>query len=88
MKTLTITVPENLHPATAAAVRRFAVAMAAKLEKAQLKYGYQDDWKRSEISDLQQDLQDHFDKGDPLDVANFCMFLWARGAGVHDEPST
>lgn len=84
MKKLSIDVPDNLHPTTANAVQWFATAMAEKLSQAQDKYGYTDDWYRADITDLQQDLQNHFEKGDPIDVANFCMFLWARGAGVNE----
>lgn len=84
MKKLSIEVPDNLHPATAKAVQKFATAMASKLYKSQRRYGYTDDWRRSDITDLQLDLNDHFEKGDPIDVANFCMFLWSRKAKVNE----
>jgi hypothetical protein len=31
-------------------------------------------------------LREHVEKGDPRDVANFCMFLWARGEGIAAAP--
>jgi hypothetical protein len=38
--------------------------------------------------DLSNALREHVEKGDPRDVANFCMFLWARreaiAAATHD----
>lgn len=31
---------------------------------------------------LSRMLRDHVNKGDPRDVANFCMFLWNRGEAI------
>ena len=36
-------------------------------------------WETCKHGDLVQLLINHVDKGDPVDVANFCAFLFARG---------
>jgi hypothetical protein len=64
------------------AVDRFAAAMKGKLLEARSKgrSGWQDpNWTPEQISSA---LRKHVEKGDPRDVANYCMFLWARGAGI------
>jgi hypothetical protein len=54
--------------------------MADKLSAAQIKHGYKDGW--SEVThewpspECHEALMDHLRKGDPVDVANFCAFLW------------
>jgi hypothetical protein len=71
-----------VHPDDAA-VDRFAAAMKAKLAKAREKGrgGWDDKAQCSQqyLSDL---LRGHVDKGDPVDVANFCMMLSLRGEGI------
>lgn len=32
-------------------------------------------------------LREHVEKGDPQDVANFCMFLWSLGHGIAAAPA-
>ena len=67
------------------AVDRFSDALKAKLAQARAKgrSGWQDPaWTPAQIS---QALRQHVEKGDPCDVANYCMFLWARGARI--EPA-
>lgn len=77
---ITISVPAKLHPSTRRLVREFATAMAEKLRAAEQKHGYSTDWKRdSWRSELREELFRHVAKGDPLDVANYCAFAWARG---------
>ena len=70
------------HPDDAA-VDAFAAAMKAKLAKARAKGrgGWDDKAQCSQqyLSDL---LRGHVDKGDPVDVANFCMMLSLRGEGI------
>jgi hypothetical protein len=65
------------------AVDRFAEAMKAKLAAAREKGrgGWQDDedGMQEQLSDL---LRMHVEKGDPVDVANFAMFLHQRGEAV------
>lgn len=58
-------------------VDRFAVAMKEKLAKkrAQGYGGWSDDCTVEHLADL---LIDHVPKGDPVDIANFCMMVWNR----------
>jgi hypothetical protein len=49
-----------------------------KLLKARDKYGYVDNWEHSSHESLLEDLNIHIEKGDPFDVAAYCMFLYFR----------
>lgn len=70
----------ELHPATAALVDRFAVALKQKLAKAEYKYGYSDGWLADDWrDDLIAKLAEHVQKGDPRDVAAYCAFAWHHG---------
>ena len=66
-----------------AAVDRFAAALTAKLAEARAKG--RGGWNNDEPG-MQQRLSDmlraHVEKGDPRDVANFCMFLHQRGESI------
>ena len=58
-------------------VDAFAAAMRAKLRKKEAEglEGWDDPtWALS--ADLKQKLLRHIEKGDPVDVANFCAFWW------------
>mgnify|MGYP001285240005 CR=1 FL=1 len=74
--------PEHdVHPDDKA-VDRFAGRMKWKLANARAKgkSGWQDrSWTPDQISAA---LRQHVDKGDPTDVANYCMFLAARGEPI------
>ena len=59
------------------AVDKLARAMKNKLAKKR-EQGYHG-WATCKHGDLVQLLINHVDKGDPIDVANFCAFLFARG---------
>ena len=59
------------------AVDKLAQAMKNKLAKKR-EQGYHG-WATCKHGDLVQLLINHVDKGDPIDVANFCAFLFARG---------
>lgn len=75
-----------LHPDDEA-VDRFAEAMKAKLTKARAsgRSGWQDPaWSVDAIGAA---LRKHVEKGDPRDVANYCMFLWMRGESIAPEPA-
>lgn len=65
------------------AVDAFAAAMKSKLAAARAKGrgGWDGDepGMQQRLSDM---LRDHVEKGDPRDVANFCMFLHQRGEGI------
>ncbi|MCV9914933.1 hypothetical protein OIV57_22625 [Burkholderia pseudomallei] len=72
--------PPNLHPHTVDLVRRFHIALASKLANAEHKYGYADSWAAAGWMDECRDqLLRHVAKGDPLDVAAYCAFLWHHG---------
>ena len=70
-----------IHPDDMA-VDDFATKLKVKLARSRAKgrRGWQDPgWTPSLIS---AQLREHVEKGDPLDVANFCMFLAARQASI------
>lgn len=64
-------------------VDRLASAMKEKLEKKRDE-GRGRWWDRFDCkqSDLSKMLREHVEKGDPLDVANFCMMLYCRGQKI------
>lgn len=65
---------------TSLLVCRFADALADKLAASERKYGYSDDWLRTDWMDqCRENLVKHVQKGDPLDVAAYCAFLWHHG---------
>lgn len=72
--------PAVPHPDNVA-VDRFAQAMKLKLAVARTKGrgGWQEPNLQQPLSDA---LRTHADKGDPVDVANFCCFLWNRSEGI------
>ena len=73
-------VPFGLHPDTQKLVIDFCTALAEKLYKAQLKYGYDADWKQDGWpSQCQAHFHQHIAKGDPRDVAAYCAFMWYHG---------
>lgn len=70
----------GLHPATAELVSGFAKALAEKLRRAEQKYGYSDGWLTDDWQiECGRELMRHITKGDPLDVAAYCAFMWKRG---------
>ncbi len=72
-------VPE-IGPESERLVRDFADALRAKLAAAEAKYGWRDDWKFDDWeADCRAQMRKHIGKGDPLDVAIYCAFLWSRG---------
>ncbi|WP_418611505.1 hypothetical protein AB4W76_17195 [Klebsiella pasteurii] len=73
-------VPEGLNPETTDLVLRFASALDDKLYKAEQKYGRSTDWMKDDwYDDCLQSLWEHIEKGDPLDVAAYCAFMWYHG---------
>ncbi|EKB5298806.1 Lar family restriction alleviation protein [Salmonella enterica] len=72
--------PAELHPDTQNLAANFCTALAEKLYKAQLKYGYDADWKQDGWStQCQAHFHQHIAKGDPRDVAAYCAFMWYHG---------
>ena len=71
---------EPLHANTQILVDRFAHALALKLLKAQHKHGYKDNWMRPDWEhECRAELDRHVAKGDPLDVAAYCAFMFHHG---------
>jgi hypothetical protein len=62
----------------------FAKEMKAKLENARAKG--RGGWQDCDPADLSRMLGEHVEKGDPRDVANFCMFLWALRSPICADP--
>lgn len=60
-----------------AAVDKFAAAMKEKLSQARDKG--RGGWESCSEETLSKMLRDHVEKGDPRDVANFCMFIHTLG---------
>lgn len=72
--------PADLHPDTKKLVTDFCMALAEKLYNAQLKYGYDADWKQDGWpTQCQAHFHQHIAKGDPRDVAAYCAFMWYHG---------
>lgn len=69
-----------------AAVDRFAAALKAKLAAARAKG--RGGWKDCHPERLSRMLREHVEKGDPRDVANFCMFLWCLDQPISAAPAT
>lgn len=70
----------ELHPETTRLVNSFAISLAHKLLAAEKKYGYSDGWLTDDWEvKCRADLLEHVHKGDPLDVAAYAAFCWARG---------
>lgn len=69
------------------AVDRFALCMKFKLKHAREHKGRGGWADRGQVSakTLSEMLQAHVAKGDPVDVANFCMFLHQRGETIVGE---
>lgn len=72
--------PAELHPDTQNLVADFCTALAEKLYGAQLKYGYDADWKQDGWhTQCLAHFHQHIAKGDPRDVAAYCAFMWYHG---------
>lgn len=76
------------HP-DSIAVDRFSSEMKVKLaqKRAEGRGGWEN---KDECSGdfLSQLLREHVEKGDPIDVANFCMMLHQRGERISPSPQT
>ena len=80
--------PPGLHPATQQLVQRFAAALAAKLHDAETKHGFADGWRsKGWIGECREALKLHVFKGDPIDVAAYCAFLWHHGERTSLRPA-
>lgn len=82
-----LVMPAELHPDTRKLVTDFCTALAEKLYKAQLKYGYDADWKQDGWpTQCQAHFHQHIAKGDPRDVAAYCAFMWYHGWKTEAAP--
>ncbi len=63
-------------------VDRFATELKSKLAEARAKG--RGGWETCDPVELSRMLREHVEKGDPRDVANFCLFLWALGKPISD----
>jgi hypothetical protein len=71
------------------AVDSFAAAMKVKLAKQRAKgYGGWSNKDECPTERLQTMLAEHLAKGDPVDVGNFAMMLWARRESTATPPPT
>jgi hypothetical protein len=71
------------HQIDDAATNRFVFAMKAKLTKSRISGSW--GWNDKELctqQDISRMLREHVEKGDPVGVANFCMFLHQRGETI------
>lgn len=69
--------PEDLHPDTRRLIQDFAKALADKLRRAEKKHGYSNGWAATDWeNECRSNMLAHIGKGDPLDVAAFCAFMW------------
>ncbi len=78
-----------MNERTAQLVLRFSDALRNKLAAAEKKYGYSDGW----ASDIWMDecrakLMEHIAKGDPIDVAAYCAFLWHHNESTVTRPAS
>lgn len=72
----------EIHP-DEVAVDAFAAKMKAKMADARAKgRGGWEDREQCSAEDLSRTLREHVEKGDPRDVANFCMMLHQRGEAI------
>lgn len=77
--------PTNLEKLVA----DFSAALLAKLQAAEKKYGYSDNWMREGwMDECRAELMRHIAKGDPRDVAAYCAFLWHHGEKTSTAPTT
>jgi hypothetical protein len=75
----------ELHPDDVA-VDAFAAAMKAKMARARA-LG-RSGWLHIDPIELWEMLEEHVEKGDPVDVANFCMMLWHNQKGSAGRVTT
>ncbi|WQI22597.1 hypothetical protein U2S91_08160 [Stenotrophomonas maltophilia] len=75
--------PVGEHHPDDLAVDAFAAAMKAKMAEARAKgRGGWEDPAQCTAEGLSRMLREHVEKGDPRDVANFCMMLHQRGEAI------
>jgi hypothetical protein len=69
----------NLNPITLALVDDFSQALKRKLAKAETVHGFSTEWAFDDWElNCREKLSASVKKGDPLDVAAYAAFCWAR----------
>lgn len=63
------------------AVKEFAKRMDSKMKRSEQEKG-RSGWNGLTEGELSAMLRDHVEKGDPVDVANFCMMLSLKGYSI------
>jgi len=76
---------DPLHVELADLVSRFSAALLEKMISAEHKHGWKGAWKSAEQEQLALDLCHHVGKGDPLDAAAYCAFLWHHGFSTNPQ---
>lgn len=67
-------------PATAMLVVDFANALDQQLALKEKQHGYTDEWTKLDwMHECRSKVREHIKKGNPLDVAAYCAFLWWHG---------
>jgi hypothetical protein len=86
---VTMSMPEKLHPDSQALVVGFAEALAKKLTAAQEKYGYTNLWQADNwTEECLMHFNEHVSKGDPIDVAAYCAFMWFHEWKTNSDSKT
>jgi hypothetical protein len=81
-----IQMPAGLHPESKSLVLRFATAIAEKMYKSEVKYGWTNEWQTDDWEeDCKTGLYEHLKKGDPKDVAVYAAFMWHHGWDTKPE---
>lgn len=66
-------------------LEEFHAALEEKLNRADEKYNYGDSWSYNDWEEkCREDLHKHIKKGDPLDVAAYCFFMWYHNWSTND----
>jgi len=73
----------EVHHPDEVSLLRFCLLMRDKLEQARRRG--RGGWETADPEYLAQLLREHVAKGDPVDVANFCMMLAIRGLRIPPE---
>lgn len=70
----------QLNPLTQDLVNRFSIALAQKLQYAEQTYQYEAEWALPGWeTHCRKELMRHIEKGDPIDAAAYCAFMWHHG---------
>ena len=81
-------IEQQLDLRTMELINRFSIALQRKLFEAQVKYGYEADWMNNDWeAECRKELMRHIEKGDPVDVAAFCAFMWHHAWSTSPTPS-